>query len=75
MNGDPTIPSPHNGGRCPASSDGGVGFYTEEPLETGFAVVVCPNGCGWWREFDPLTREVVDGDHAALDSGRETDRG
>lgn len=57
------IPNPHNGGTCPASSDGGIGFYSVVPLGNGVSEVACPGGCGWWRDFDEATGAIVNGDH------------
>jgi len=67
------VPNPHGGARCPASADGGVGFYVEERLGRGLAQVECPNGCGWWRVFNVETGEIIDGSHnpTSPDSGSD----
>lgn len=56
-------PNPHGGGRCPQSSDGGVGFYSATSLGAGMSYVECPNQCGWWRTFHDATGLIADGDH------------
>jgi hypothetical protein len=56
------IPNPHNGELCPASADGGVGFYSVQTLGV-LSYLECPNACGWWREWNTVTGIVSDGSH------------